>query len=553
VSFRVLAQAAPLFVAACFAAMPLAHGQPAHGAATPQSAAPVAIPPGLFNNEWPDYRQNLARTGVQRFASVLSDPSRVGSLAVRWAFPTTGASGRFLASPIVRNDTVFVGSTGGRFFALDAATGALKWQFPAPASPPLLPFFASPWTYGIQSSAAFWNRDPHGVVICAAQDPAWHDFGSASLFALDAATGALIWKSNRPVAVINGNTPGSTTQLHQRVGYSAPLLFNSRVYVGVADNGDNPIQNGRVVAFDLATGHQVGAFNYASVQVGKRGGGVWNAPATDGVDVYFTTGNTRCDAAGCQSPEPSPNHGLSLVRINKDTGGVAWAFQPVPYLLDNDPDWAAGPSITTTSCGVLVTSVQKDGWTYALSTNGVVHWQFPPTGFPFTSFTHGDDDYKRPGAIWNDVLVITTGGESLTWDGPAAGYGKLHALNMCAPSKQRVRWLINIPNNSGGGYALGAPTVTGGIVFIGTDQGHLVVLADPTVHPASGLRCEDIDFTFAQTCRLSGHRLVPIPAVLANVTLPDHGDIAGLRDEPALARGRVFVATGAGHVYMLAP
>jgi hypothetical protein len=35
--------------------------------------------------------------------------------------------------------------------------------------------------------------------------------------------------------------------------------------------------------------------------------------------------------------------------------------------------------------------------------------------------------------------------------------------------------------------------------------------------------------------------------------MPDGGSLASMRNEPVLARGRVFVATSAGHVYMLAP
>ena len=46
---------------------------------------------------------------------------------------------------------------------------------------------------------------------------------------------------------------------------------------------------------------------------------------------------------------------------------------------------------------------------------------------------------------------------------------------------------------------------------------------------------------------------MPIPTVLANVPMPDGGNIAGLRNEPALANGAVFVGTLNGHVYMLAP
>jgi outer membrane protein assembly factor BamB len=229
----------------------------------------------------------------------------------------------------------------------------------------------------------------------------------------------------------------------------------------------------------------------------------------------------------------------------------------------------------STSCGELIASVQKDGWTYAVDAgNGTpglpsMRWQFPPTGFgpTFTNYLHDNDNYYRPGAVWNDVLIITTGGEALVHDKAVAGYGRLHALNACATTeKDRVHWIADVPSNSGGGYSLGAPTVTGGIVFIGTDRdpvdhkGHLVVLGDPSVvAPTGSLRCSNVDyppfnrFLRDQPCERAGFKFVPIPTVLANVPMPDGGNIAGLRNEPALANGAVFVGTLNGHVYMLAP
>jgi outer membrane protein assembly factor BamB len=517
-------------------------------------------------NEWYAFRYNSHRTGVQPFASNLSDPAKVGSLAVKWTFPATGpGAGTFKASPIIVNDTVFIGSMSGRFYALDAATGQLKWEYPKPSDPPLLTN-SGQWSYGIQSSAIYWDRPPDGAVIFGAQDPALGTFGSARLFALNAKTGALIWKSDR-IAEINGNTPGSLTEVHQRIGYSAPLILDNKIYIGIHNLYDNPIQVGRVVAVDLANGHVDPAFEFRAVGTsasppGTRGGGVWNSPATDGSGVYFTTGNVRCDNTSCQATEPNPNHGLSMIRVDKDTGKIIWALQPVPFKLDKDPDWSAGVTVMSTTCGELIASVQKDGWSYAVNAgNGMpgapnVRWQFPPTGFPFTQEPpiHSDSRYMHPGAAWNDVLVINTGGESLVHDGVVPGYTKLHALNACATTeKTRVRWIADIPHGSGNGYSLGSPTVTGGIVFIGTNLGHLMVLADPSIVPGTGSRCSNIDYATPATCTAAGFSLVPIPKVLADVAMPDGGDISGMRGEPALAKGRVFVATGKGHVYMLEP
>ena len=299
---------------------------PAVHAQTPTPILPP-IPIHLQFPEWYAYRYGNSRTGVQPYKSNLSDPAKVGTLKVKWAFPATGAlTGGFHGSPIVVNDTVFIGGQNGYFYALEAVTGALKWQYPKASDPPLLGQDPM-WKYGIQTAAAFWYRSADGAVIFGAQDPSLGpvgphgSYGSARLFALDAKTGALIWKSDR-IAEINGDTWGSTSELHQRIAHTYPLIFGTKVYIGIHNTADNPVQVGRVIAVELATGHIDPAFQFRAVGTagsppGTRGGGVWNAPAADSAGVYFTTGNTRSDAAGTQSPEPKPNHGLSMLRVRQ--------------------------------------------------------------------------------------------------------------------------------------------------------------------------------------------------------------------------------------------
>jgi hypothetical protein len=40
------------------------------------------------------------------------------------------------------------------------------------------------------------------------------------------------------------------TELHERIAYSSPPVHEGKVYVGVHDYGDDPIQNGKVIAVD---------------------------------------------------------------------------------------------------------------------------------------------------------------------------------------------------------------------------------------------------------------------------------------------------------------
>lgn len=506
--------------------------------------------------DWPAFRHNALRSGTQAVMSPLADPYLVKKLEVVWRFPATGSVGPFRASPVVRGGRVFVGSSDGHLYALDGATGALAWTYP-PSGPALTSQFVSnASSEGIASSAfVTTDKERRDMVVFAAPDRSiGAGLGSGRLFALRPSDGGEIWKSPE-LARLTGTTWGSESEFHEQFGYSSPLVFGGRVYGGIANHGDNPIQRGRVVAVDLSSG--VPSAGFAFEATGTRGGGVWSAVAggLEGGALFITTGNAQCWNGGCQG-EPSPNHSLSMLRLNAGSGALEWKLQPVPFALDEDPDWATGVHLLASSCGHLALSTMKDGWSYAAratsgSPSASVQWQFPNTGFPFSmgdGTTHTDSRYLHAGAVWNDVFFTETGGEGIVQD-IAAGFGRLHALNVCAGSTGRVRWTADIPGASvGSQYQLGNPSVTRGIIFIGTTSGRLVALADPTKWPAQGSRCSRPDVSNAN-CVANGYSLVPIPTVLRDLPL----GAGRIRGEPALAGNRVFVATEGGVVFMLEP
>lgn len=292
--------------------------------------------------DWPAFRHNSMRTGGQLHASALSNPSAVPGLhvAAGWPFQPTGAQA-FRASPTVYKGRVFIGNANGRFYAVDAVSGAMLWQYPAATAPALTSqFTCNPSSEGIASSSAIATIGGVTAVIFAAPDRSiGAGLGSGPLFALDAATGSEVWKSPE-VARLTGTTWASASELHEQIGYSSPLIANGRVYVGVANHCDNPIQNGRIVALDLATGAIDPAFSYASTNT--RGGGIWSSVSAtpDGAGVIATTGNARCWNGGCQA-EPSANHSLSMVRVDAATGALIWKHQPVPFSRDDDPEGRA--------------------------------------------------------------------------------------------------------------------------------------------------------------------------------------------------------------------
>ncbi|WP_352668518.1 hypothetical protein [Mesorhizobium sp. M0166] len=264
--------------------------------------------------------------------------------------------------------------------------------------------------------------DGRNAVIFGAPDRSiGAGLGDGRLFALDIETGGPIWKSDA-LAPITGLTSlyeaandqevaKAFEETHQQIGYSAPLVVNDRVYVGIANHCDNPIQAGSVKAVRLSDGSLDANFSFEAAS--PRGGGIWSSLASDGMDVYATTGNIR---AGLRPGDQIvSNHALALLKLDGLTGSLKWKLQPVPVELDDDPDWAAGVTIMKSPCGVLAVSTMKDGWTYAVRTESAnqsgadLAWQYPQTGFPFAPTNnwteHGDTRFLRSGLGWNDTFV----------------------------------------------------------------------------------------------------------------------------------------------------
>jgi hypothetical protein len=133
------------------------------------------------------------------------------------------------------------------------------------------------------------------------------------------------------------------------------------------------------------------------------------------------------------------------------------------------------------------------------------------------------------------------------------GYRKLHAFNVCAGEGGRVRWIAHLDAftsevTSTHSWALGPPTVTDGIVYVGTNRGFLLAIADPSLWPSQGGRCTMPTVPTAD-CVAGGFQIVPNPTVLKSLNLG--GQI--LRGEPALANGAVYVANSSGTLFRIAP
>jgi eukaryotic-like serine/threonine-protein kinase len=120
--------------------------------------------------------------------------------SLKWKFKTGGV---VHASPAIFDGTLFVGSWDSYFYALDATTGKEKWRFKTGEDPVIHN------QVGIQSSAVVMD----GVVYFGCRD--------SNLYALDAATGRQLWSfSNKGSWVI-----------------ASPAVLNGKLYFATSDSG----------------------------------------------------------------------------------------------------------------------------------------------------------------------------------------------------------------------------------------------------------------------------------------------------------------------------
>ena len=259
-------------------------------------------------------RRTLLRTGGVATLG-LAVPSIVSAQddepTATWVFETDGAIGA--SSPTVVHDVVFVGSTDGHVYAIDAPAGSERWRYDVGSHIADSPSVVDDSLYVVDSEGTLHchvaeTGEPNwtyrhaflepisqtvagGLVFCstgadviavdaASGEEVWEftdafgasvastptvvdgvvyvGLGAASLFALDAADGSQLWQFE---ADAGGNVD------------SSPTVFDGTVYVGSAD--------GNLYAVDAETGDQVWSASIAS--------GISSSPTVHDGRVYVGT------------------------------------------------------------------------------------------------------------------------------------------------------------------------------------------------------------------------------------------------------------------------
>lgn len=203
--------------------------------------------------------QAMIRGNIQRdgFYDDKGVPSLTG---VKWKFKTGGA---IRSSPAIFDGIIYIGSTDGRFYAVDIETGEEKWSFISGT---------------VQSSAAISG----GLVYFGSND--------SHVYALDSVTGVERWRFRTGSAVP-----------------SSPLVLDGVVFLGS--------QDGRLYALDANTGVDGVVF------IGGGDGQVYAVDVATGKAKWkFGRGGSQSDSS------PAVAHGIVYIGLHVEEANIAGGF-----------------------------------------------------------------------------------------------------------------------------------------------------------------------------------------------------------------------------------
>ena len=417
------------------------------------SGTPKPFTPG--SGDWNGWGVDATNSRFQPRPGIAAED--VPKLKVKWAFGLPNES-RNQAQPVIVGGRVFVGTTGGAVYSLDAASGCIYWMHDAGGP--------------IKNAISIVRSGNRWVAY----------FGDAKGYAhaVDAQTGEPIWKTQvdeHPAARVTGS----------------PTYYKDRLYVPVA-SGEETLQaqanyecctfQGSLVALDAKTGRMLWKTrtipdppkpykkNSQGTQLrGPAGAGIWSAPTIDEKRkrIYVGTGNSYTGIDLRTSD--------AILAFDMETGSLLWSQQVTPG--DNwipgcpkspncpenpgdDLDFGNSPVLRTVGGQQVLVASQKSGVIYGL------------------------DPEERGKVLWKTRLGVGNGllggiGWGTAFDGPnafaaIADYNKpqgtpgLYAVRIADGAKL---WGTPAPEGAGNRAQAAAVSAMPGIVFSASFGGHL--------------------------------------------------------------------------------
>ena len=373
-------------------------------------------------DDWTTALHDPERTGASADTTIASGTA--SGLTKLWTVKTGGP---VAATPTVVSGVAYFGSWDGYEYAVQTATGTVLWKTYLGVTTATQP--CNPQAAGISSPASVQG----GVVYVGGGDAYW--------YALNAATGAVMWR------VLVGNPSGSGYDGHYN--WSGPLLYNGFAYIGVASFGDCPLVQGQLLKVSLSTHTIVNTTNL--VPNGQIGGGIWTMPALDPATntIYFGTGTETT---------PTEQHAQALVAV--DAGSMAitdhWKLPETEAVYDSD--FGTSTTLFTDATGRQdLALINKNGYAYAFNrtslSSGPIWQQSIAIGGDCP--TCGQSSVSS-GAFGGGTLLMAGGSGVIN----GVGYpGTVRALN---PATGAYLWQHAAPGN-----VIGALAYDNGMVFDG--------------------------------------------------------------------------------------
>ncbi len=438
------------------------------------SAAPAAPASRAdVSGSWPVAGNDIGDTRDAAGEHIIG-PHNVSRLTTAWSVTTAGS----VRAPTVDGGVVYFPDTGGKLWAVSAATGTVLW------SHEIAGYIGIAGAISRTSPAIYQNELVLGDASYQTLLGYARPLSGAYIFAVDKRTGHLQWRTkvdSHPAAIITGS----------------PVIYRGVVYEGVSSYEEvlaaKPGYHcctfrGSVVALDAKTGRLL--WKTYTMPEGYSGGSVWGStPAIDPARglLYVGTGNNYSAPAGvCTAPgetgcvpPAAGDHVDSILALDLKTGAVRWYKSTVTgdvfteacrqlssHGCGQDFDFGSGPNLFRLPSGRQLLGIgQKNGIYWALDpATGAVAWKTmagPGSGYggiEFGSATDGQRVYVAIGDFYGKPYQITSAsGRTSTTSG-----GSWAALDAATG---KILWQTADPQQAAD---LGFVTTANGLVYAGS-------------------------------------------------------------------------------------
>ncbi|HEV8393881.1 MAG TPA: PQQ-binding-like beta-propeller repeat protein [Vicinamibacterales bacterium] len=466
---------------------------------------------------WAGWSPAATNTRVQTAADAGLVAADVPRLSLKWSFGFPDASVAW-SQPTVAGGRVLVGSQNGTVYALDAGSGCIRWTYaarggvrtavvvgPAAGSAPSVAYFGDTAAniYGLDAETGreLWVRkvDEHPLARITAS-PTLHEgrvyvgmssyeesqgadpqYGCCtfrgSVSALDAATGAVVWKTaliSDPLQRRGTSTAG--VPLWGPSGsavWSAPTIDAARlrlyVATGNAYSGPPVSSSNAVVALDLADGavkwtRQV---TPGDVYVSNCRSGNPNCPEVNGPDVDFGSPPMLTRAAsGRDLLVIGQKSGVGYALDPEKDGAIVWQYRAGRGGLLGGIEWGSAVDAERAYFAVSDVTTPQPGGLHAVAlATGAMVWTAPPP--PLTCAAGRGCLAAQSAALTVIPGVVFSG----SFDGALRAYSTATGEVIWSFDTNRTFTAVNGVAATGASIGGPGPAVAGGMVFVNSGYG----------------------------------------------------------------------------------